>query len=316
MKKGKPRAFRMPKALLVGAAALAMGVGLAACSNGPSSSGTGSTGNTTSSSGSHPALWKLLPANIRAAGQITIATDPEFPPYEYYLNGKLTGFEPALLKAIVGQFGIKLNIVSAGFDELIPGVDSGRYVAAMSGISDLPSREKQVTFVDYGDYATAFVTDAANPGHVSSNALSVCGLSVSGQKGTITVPDATQLSQNCVKHGKPAVKFVQFSSSADSTLAAESGRVNAQLQDYIEAVYEAQETHGKMKVYAVPFLPKGPMGIITKIGATQLDNAFLQAVKAIQTDGAYMKIINQWKIPSAALMTPGINLNKSGKYGN
>ena len=314
MKIGRLQAFTVPKGLLMGAAAFTMSLVLAACSSGPSSSGT--TVSTSSSSETHPALWKLLPANIRAAGQITIATDPEFPPYEYYLNGKLTGFEPEMLRAIVNQFGIKLNIVSAGFDELIPGVDSGRYVAAMSGISDLPSREKQVTFVDYGDYATAFVTDAANPGHVSSNPLSVCGLSVSGVKGTITVPDAQQLSRNCIKHGKPAVKFVQFSATADSVLAAESGRVNAQLEDYIEAVYEAQESHGKLKVYSVPFLPKGPMGIITKIGATQLDNAFLQAVKAIEANGTYMKIINQWKIPSAALLTPGINLNSSGKYGN
>ncbi|MHB1509168.1 MAG: ABC transporter substrate-binding protein [Acidimicrobiales bacterium] len=254
-------------------------------------------------------LNSLLPKNIRKAGVLEIATDPTFPPYEYYKGTKLTGYEPALMEALGKVLAIKIKIVPAGFNELIPGVQAGRFEVAMSGISDLPSREKQVTFVDYGKYETSIVVSASNPGHITGNALTVCGRSLSGQYGTITVTDSKILSANCKKHHLSAVHEVLFPDAGSTFLAVTSGRVDGQIQDYIEAYYELAQAPGRVKLippYSV--LPRGPLGIITKRNATQLDHALLAGIKAMRADGAYQRIYKTWHIPSAELASPGINL--------
>ena len=254
-------------------------------------------------------LNSLLPAAIRKAGVLTIATDPTFPPYEFYQGTKLTGYEPALMKALGVVFHIRINIVAAGFNELIPGVKAGRFQVAMSGISDLPSREKEVTFIDYGRYETSIVVASGNPGHIGPNALSVCGRSLSGQYGTITVTDVTVLSANCKKHHLSAVKEVLFPDAGSTFLAVLSGRVDGQIQDYIEAYYELEHAHGRVRVISpYSILPKGPLGIITKRGAFQLDHALLEGIIALKTDGQYQRIYKAWHIPSAELAAPGINL--------
>lgn len=279
---------------------------LAACSS--ASAASSSTVASSSSQGS--SLKSLLPASIQKSGVLTIGMDPTFPPYEFYGPGnKLTGYEPELLDAMVNKLGVKLNLVSTSFDELIPGVAAGRFNAAMSGISDTKTREAQVTFVDYGRYATSLVYSKSNPGHVTNNPLSICGGSVSTQKGTISVTDAILLAQNCVSHGKPTVTAVQFPDSASTFLAAKSGRVDAQIQDYIESVYEVQQVKGAVSMTSpYSLFPHGDLGIITKIGSKQLDNALLKALKAIMADGTYAKVISKWNIPSVTLSTPGINL--------
>ena len=45
--------------------------------------------------------------------------------------------------------------------------------------------------------------------------------------------------------------------------------------------------------------------------ATELQQAFLAALKAIIASGEYQQIMNKWKLPDLALTTPGINLASS-----
>ena len=65
-----------------------------------------------------------------------------------------------LAKAIFPLLGLKVNIVNATFDTIIPGLTSGKFDVGMSSFTDTKAREKVVNFVDYFQAGTSFFEKA------------------------------------------------------------------------------------------------------------------------------------------------------------
>ncbi|MDA0268081.1 MAG: basic amino acid ABC transporter substrate-binding protein [Cyanobacteria bacterium] len=85
----------------------------------------------------------------RAAGKLPlkVATDPDFPPFEFSgENGKLAGFDIDLMLAIGQVAGLDIQYESLPFDSLIPALQSGTVNAAISAITITPDRAKTVDF--------------------------------------------------------------------------------------------------------------------------------------------------------------------------
>lgn len=83
---------------------------------------------------------------------LTLATNAEFPPYEYKEGDEVIGIDAEVAKAIADKLGMKLEIVDTKFDAIIPGVQSGKYDMGMAGMTVTPEREESVAFSD--SYAT------------------------------------------------------------------------------------------------------------------------------------------------------------------
>src|SRR3954464_10094115 len=105
-------------------AAAAAGCGSDSDSSTPSSSGAAST----PASGGGAAAAKV-PAEIKSKGTLTVAADASYPPDEFIdKDGKtVVGMDADLAKALGAQLGLKVNVVNAGFDGIIPGLASGKY---------------------------------------------------------------------------------------------------------------------------------------------------------------------------------------------
>jgi polar amino acid transport system substrate-binding protein len=254
------------------------------------------------------AASSLLPADIRAAGVLTLATDAHHPPCESFAddNETMVGFEPDIWNAIGAKLGVKIAAVSIDFDGLIPGVQSGRYNLAMECMSDDTQREKQVTFIDYA-YATAVVYELESTASATSDPLSLCGRRAGAQIGTDFVASLEHVSQACVTHGKAPVVIQQFPSNATVLLALYAQRVDFMLND-LDAVSELKKNApAPLKVTDIGF-PLFVIGAVVKTGDTQLANALLAALQELHTDGQYTAIMKKWDISSLALKAPGINL--------
>ena len=81
-----------------------------------------------------------------------MATNAEFPPYEYKEGDKVVGIDAEIAQAIADELGMKLEIVDTKFDAIIPGVQSGKYDMGMAGMTVTPEREQSVSFSN--SYAT------------------------------------------------------------------------------------------------------------------------------------------------------------------
>jgi len=259
-------------------------------------------------------LANLLPASIRKSGSLTIATDASYPPCEYFPNpgGAMVGFEPDLWNAMGKLLGVKINAVNTSFDGLIPGVQSGRYPAAMECISDSLAREKQVSFVDFVYDNEGVYLLKKNAASITTNPLSLCGKKAAAQTGLDFVGMITgTLDPHCTKAGKPPIQLSQFPSESAVLLALYNGRVDFSLDDLAALAFLERKAPAPVLLRTDALLPKLYLGIVLSKQSTQLQNALLAAEKRLVANGTYAKVLAKWKISPLALMTPGINLAKT-----
>lgn len=85
-------------------------------------------------------------------GKLIMATNAEFPPYEYYEGDKIVGIDAEVAGLIAEKLGLELEIEDVEFDSIISGVQSGKYDMGMAGITVTEKRKKKVSFSS--SYAT------------------------------------------------------------------------------------------------------------------------------------------------------------------
>ena len=83
---------------------------------------------------------------------LTMATNAEFPPYEFYEGDKVVGIDAEVAALIAEKLGMELEIVDIAFDSIIPGVQSGKYDMGMAGLTVTDERLEKVNFSS--SYAT------------------------------------------------------------------------------------------------------------------------------------------------------------------
>ena len=84
---------------------------------------------------------------------LTVGFDQSYPPYGFVGDdGKFTGFDLELAKAVCEKMGYDLEIVDTEFDSLISGVASGKYDFVMAGMTVTEERKQMVSFSN--TYAT------------------------------------------------------------------------------------------------------------------------------------------------------------------
>ena len=78
--------------------------------------------------------------------KLVMATNAEFPPYEYVEGDKIVGIDAEIAALIAEKLGMELEIVDVAFDSIIPGVQSGKYDMGMAGLTVNEERLEKVNF--------------------------------------------------------------------------------------------------------------------------------------------------------------------------
>lgn len=77
---------------------------------------------------------------------LTMATNAEFPPYEYKEGDKIVGIDAEVAALIAEKLGMELEIADVSFDSIIPGVQQGKYDMGMAGMTVNEDRLEKVNF--------------------------------------------------------------------------------------------------------------------------------------------------------------------------
>ena len=96
--------------------------------------------------------------------KLTMATNAEFPPYEYYEGEKVVGIDAEVAEKIAEKLGLELGIKDVSFDSILPGVQSGKYDMGMAGMTVTDERKRSVNFSD--SYATGIQSVKIGRAHV------------------------------------------------------------------------------------------------------------------------------------------------------
>ncbi len=88
-----------------------------------------------SSGGVDSAAAALVPAKIKSKGTVIVAADATYAPDEFFGSDGHTvvGMDADLAAALFPLLGLKVNVVNATFDTIIPGLQAGKFVGSRVG---------------------------------------------------------------------------------------------------------------------------------------------------------------------------------------
>lgn len=234
------------------------------------------------------------------AGQVTTCTHLPYPPFQSEINGKVQGFDVALIDLVAGDLGVKQAIVDTPFENFKTGafLNSGQCDLAAAGMTITPERKKNVDFsAPYFD-ATQAVLVAKKSGVNSLADVKAKGKKLGAQAQTTG-------EEYAAKQGFDSVSF----ESSDAVLnGLRTGQVQAVIIDYpvVQGWLKDKANADAFKV--VDNLHTGEQyGFTVKKGNTKLLAEINKTIKQAKVDGTYKKLYEKWIGPypaSAATASP------------
>ncbi len=204
----------MKKKLLAVLMAVSMTAALAACGSDapeetaePAAETEEAAGEETAESEEAPAEEAKEPVaegaevNTVTEGVLTVATSPDFAPYEFYAIGEdgnptLAGFDMALAQYVADYMGLELEVVPMDFDGVLSELQMKNVDLGMAGLSPDPARMDAMDFSDiYYEGGQSLVTVKANADTLNSfEACNKAEVSVGAQIGSIQMDLANEFS--------------------------------------------------------------------------------------------------------------------------
>ena len=169
---------------------------------------------------------------VKEAGKLTIATSPDFPPFESLEGNEVVGIEVDIMKLICAELGVELEIIQMDFDSVLLGVQTAKYDCGMSGITATDDRKENMLFTT--PYCNAAQVIVVKEGSSIKSKADLNGKTVSVQTGTTA-------ESGCNEAG---IKTQAFAANADAKAALTTGRVDAWIVDNLSAMQMVEEGDG------------------------------------------------------------------------
>ena len=256
---------------------------LAAC--GGSSSGGSSAGTEDTGSAAAPADETAAAAPLTInEGQLIMATNAYFPPYEYYEGEEIVGIDAEIAAAVAERLGLELVIEDIEFDSIIAGIQTGKYDIGLAGMTVTEDRLQSVNFsTPYATGIQSIIVPEGSPITNLDDLLEgdyIVGVQ-SGTTGDIYMTDDV---------GEERVD--RYSKGNDAVLALMQGKVDAVVIDNQPAIAFVAANEGLM-ILETPYTVEDYAMAIAKENTALLEqvNAILAELEA---DGTLQSIIDSY----------------------
>ena len=217
-------------------------------------------------------------------GTLTVATSPDFAPYEFYAiaddgTPSLAGFDMSLAQYIADYLGLKLEVIPMDFDGTLMEVQNKNVDLGIAGYSPDPSRAEIMEFSSiYYEGGQSFVTTKANADKFKSlEDTNKKEVSVAAQVGSIQMDLAAKYSPNA--------DIIALSKVTDIIAELITGKISGA---YIETVVASayQKNYPSLElVLDVPYDTEGSAIGVAK-GNLALLEGVNRAIAAALSDGS------------------------------
>lgn len=214
---------------------------------------------------------------------LTMATNAEFPPFEYLEGEEIVGADVDLAKAIAEKLGYELEITNIDFDAALTGAATGKYDMAVAGITANEERRKSMNFSD--DYFVASQSIIVTADSEIKSAADLTGKTVSCQEGT--TGEQYLLDNNYT--------IQSFKTGSEAITALTTGKVDAVVIDNAVAKALSAEQNGATIVLDEA-LTKEAYAIALKLGNDELTEKINGALKELKEDGTLKKIFEKYDL--------------------
>lgn len=222
-------------------------------------------------------------------GKLTVATSPDFAPYEFYAIGEdgtptLAGFDMALAQYIADYIGLELEVIPMDFDGVLTELATKTVDLGMAGLSPDPKRADVMDFSDlYYKGGQSFVCVKGNADKFTSlEDTNNPEYSIGAQTGSIQLDLANENS--------PEADIVSLPKVTDIIAELLTGKLDGAYIETDVAKSYAQNYPELAIILDVPYESEGSAVGVCKDNA-ELLAAVNEAIAAAKADGSLENFI-------------------------
>ncbi|WP_417714754.1 transporter substrate-binding domain-containing protein [Roseibium sp. SCP15] len=223
---------------------------------------------------------------IKENGVMRIAMSGAYPPFNFVNEqNEVVGFDPAIGAEIAKRLGVEVEVVTTAWDGIIGGLLANKYDAIVGSMSITDERKKVVDFV--GPYYRMSRGIFVKQG---SDVADLAGLE--GRKIGVTLGEThEQWAQE-----QEGWEVRTYKGLPELLLELDNGRIDAIVTDDIPVLLAIRENGNAITQLDTSGLAgvADQAGIAIRKGNPELHKAMQAALDAIQEDGTYLAIAEEW----------------------
>ncbi|MCL2151488.1 MAG: transporter substrate-binding domain-containing protein [Oscillospiraceae bacterium] len=220
---------------------------------------------------------------------LTMATNADFPPYEFYQDGKIVGIDAEIAEAIAKKLGMELSIEDIDFDSVVMSIETGKYNMAMAGLTVTEDRMEQVNFTtSYAKGVQAIIVPDGSP--ITSND----DLFNEGAKYRIGVQLSTtgDLYATWDLEDEDLAVIERYQKGADAVMALNTGKIDCVIIDNEPAKVFVSQNPG-LKILDTEYTVEDYAIAVNK-NETELYEKIDSALRVLIADGTVQSIIDKY----------------------
>lgn len=217
-------------------------------------------------------------------GKLIMATNAQFPPYEYHDGDSIVGIDAEIAQAIADKLNLELVIEDVNFDSIITGVTSGKYDIGMAGMTVTPERQESVNF------STTYATGIQSIIVPEDSEITDIDTLRAGDY-VVGVQEATT-GDIYMTDDIGDERIDRYTTGADAIQALVSGKIDAVVIDNQPALSYVAANDG-LTILDTPYAEEDYAICINKDNE-ELLNAINGALEELQSDGTIDAIISKY----------------------
>ena len=222
-------------------------------------------------------------------GTLKVGMDPTYMPFEMTnKRGEIIGFEVDILKAMTKAMGVKLELVSTGYDGIIPALMTDKFDMIGSGMTLTQERNLRLNFSDpFIVVGQTLLIRKELEGTIKSyKDLNTADYRITSKLGTTGEMVAKKLISKAKYHG--------YDNEQEAVLDVVNGKADAFIYDAPYNVVAVNKVGaGKLVFLDKPFTYE-PLAFGLKKGDYDSLNFINNFLHQIHEDGTYDRIHDKW----------------------
>lgn len=213
--------------------------------------------------------------------KLVMATNAEFPPYEYREGDDIVGIDADMAAAVAEELGMELEIEDMAFDSIIPAIQSGKADIGVAGMTVDPDRLENVNFSDTYAQASQVIIVKADSEIAGPDDLE--GKTIGVQLGTTGDIYASDIKDSTVE---------QYNKGFEAVQALTQGKIDAVVIDGEPAKEFVKEAEG-LKILDEPLTEEEYAIAIAKDNEELLEKVN-KALASLKESGKLDEIVGKY----------------------
>jgi len=220
--------------------------------------------------------------DYKKAGKITMGTNAQFPPFEYFENEKITGFDVELSQKIADKIGVELVVEDMNFTGLLAALSSRKIDFVAAGMTVDEERLKSVDFSDgYFESSQVIIVMKTNTEIKSKTDLTNKKIGV--QMSTTGAKEAKLIEGAVVQ---------EFNAGFAAIMDMKNGKLDAVVLDYEPSRNFVAQNADIMLLDEN--LTEEQYAIAVRKGETELQKVINEVIKEMKANGEYEALIKKY----------------------